>query len=508
MPIIQRLKQRDAILLLLILVAAFILRFYRLGLESFWMDELYVMVETDPTLPVDQLFHYLKCCDQHPPLFYLCEKIFFYLFGQSEVSARILPAAAGTAGVWAMYLLGKEIRNKQLGLIAAALACVNYFEIYYSREARGYSFEFLFSALSLVFLFRLIKNLRLRDMWFYSLFALCAIYSHYFGVFLLLGEFGAAFVLFFSDQRKRLYFRRFSGSALIILAGFAVWLPVFLTVGRFTLFWLSPTPGNWLFVFFDMYFGKSPDLTHIMTVLLIIYVVGVFASRSWKWPGTARSGPALSLVVLGVTVLLSYGIPYLRSVLVTPMLVDRYTIIVLPCLLVAIAYGIAWVPGKWGLKYIGLAVILFMSLQRNITFFKMYSKHYKTQFREVTAYIAGDKTADHYPILNDGTGWFEAWYLTKYSYPGPLVQLPRAAAADSLIKRTSPRFDAGGFWVMDAHHPADPSAYFDTATRVRVDSFFVLSKEVRFLDAWARLYTRRPAAAPAAAPAPAAGGKP
>ena len=134
--------------LLFILVGAFLLRVSNLGMESFWLDELYVMVEADPHQPLSQLFYFLKCCDPHPPLFYLLERMVFVAFGQSEVSARILPAIAGTVSVWAIYLLGREVHSKRLGLIAAALTAVNYFNIYYSREARDYIFVFLFAAFS------------------------------------------------------------------------------------------------------------------------------------------------------------------------------------------------------------------------------------------------------------------------------------------------------------------------------------------------------------------------
>ena len=74
MTITLRLKERETLLLFFILVAAFAIRFFRLGLESFWLDELYVANEADPHLPLSSLFAALKCCDQHPPLFYLAER--------------------------------------------------------------------------------------------------------------------------------------------------------------------------------------------------------------------------------------------------------------------------------------------------------------------------------------------------------------------------------------------------------------------------------------------------
>src|SRR6185437_16974622 len=116
--------------LLLILLVAFILRFYKLSYESFWLDELHTMNEADPSIPFSQLFGYLRSADQHPPLFFFLERFIFSIFGRSEFTGRFLPALAGVGAVWAMYLLGKELLHRNLGLIAAAITCVNFFALY------------------------------------------------------------------------------------------------------------------------------------------------------------------------------------------------------------------------------------------------------------------------------------------------------------------------------------------------------------------------------------------
>jgi uncharacterized membrane protein len=91
---------------------------------------------------------YLKCCDQHPPLSFFLTRISFEFFGHTAISARLISAITGTVSVWGMYLLGKEILNRNLGLIAAALTTVNFYNLYYSQEARGYITAFLFATLS------------------------------------------------------------------------------------------------------------------------------------------------------------------------------------------------------------------------------------------------------------------------------------------------------------------------------------------------------------------------
>jgi mannosyltransferase len=120
------------VLLLLILVVAAILRFYHLSYQSFGLDELHTMNEADPGIRWKEMLEYLRNGDQHPPLFFIIERMLFTLFGSSEWVARGFAALCGLLGVWAMYGLGKELLNKRLGLLAAAFTCINYFCIFYS----------------------------------------------------------------------------------------------------------------------------------------------------------------------------------------------------------------------------------------------------------------------------------------------------------------------------------------------------------------------------------------
>lgn len=480
--------RRNNLFLLLILISAFLLRFYRLGHESCWLDELYDMVEADPAYPLSRLFEALKTFDSHPPLFYLCERCVFIVFGESEITARILPALAGVGSVWIMFLLGREALNERLGLMAASLTCVNYFAIWYSREVRGYSFLFFFSALSLVYLFRLVKHLRRRDMWGFGLAALGVLYSHYFGFFLVFAEYCAAAVVFFAASQRMLFAGRLAGSMLIILAGYSFWMPVLFSLARVRSSWIKFDPG-WFADFFKSYFGGSP-VVYLMLVLWVVFIAGVFIKRYWRWPGLKQSPPALSFVLLMTTIVVTLVVPFLRSLFSVPMLVDRYTIVVLPSLLVTIAYGLELLPWK-RVKNIALAGILLLCLEWNIVEIQLYSKPHKSQFREVTAYMAADPTTNHFPVLNDRVALQEAYYIKKFNYPGPLWDMPRAAAVDSLVRNNSPRFQVAGFWLMNAHRAGVPDAFLDSGLRAKLDSSFIKTRERRFLDAWAQLYMRK-----------------
>ena len=175
-------RKKDNLFLLAILLTGFVLRFYRLGYQSFWVDEMHTMKQTDPTLTSWSWMFDSLGRDQHPPLFYILERCLFTLFGTSEFLGRLLPALFGTLSIWAMYLLGKEIGTKKLGLIAAALTCLNYFCLYYSQEARDYMLVFLGATLSYLYFVRMIRSPDKTNRWLYTLFAIITVYSHYYGI--------------------------------------------------------------------------------------------------------------------------------------------------------------------------------------------------------------------------------------------------------------------------------------------------------------------------------------
>ncbi|MDZ7586550.1 MAG: glycosyltransferase family 39 protein [Patescibacteria group bacterium] len=57
------------------------------------------------------------------------------LLGLNPVSVRLVSVLAGIAGVYLIYLLGLELKNKQLGLIAAALLAITPWHVILSRPA-------------------------------------------------------------------------------------------------------------------------------------------------------------------------------------------------------------------------------------------------------------------------------------------------------------------------------------------------------------------------------------
>ncbi len=119
-----------------IILAAALLRFYHLGVQSLWSDEgnsAAMAARPLARIALDTSH------DIHPPFYYWLLHFWSAAFGQSEIALRSLSALAGIVLVWLAYLLGKRLYGRRVGLLAATLTALSPLAVYYSQEARMYA---------------------------------------------------------------------------------------------------------------------------------------------------------------------------------------------------------------------------------------------------------------------------------------------------------------------------------------------------------------------------------
>src|SRR5947209_2753469 len=125
----------------------------------------------------------------NPPLWFVFVWASEKVFGASPQSLKLVSLLAGTATIPLTYLLGRVTVGKRAGLVACALVALSPFLIFYSTEARPYALLVLLCLLSTLALLRALKTSESR---WWALYAVCACgvaYTHFTGVFLLLGQF-------------------------------------------------------------------------------------------------------------------------------------------------------------------------------------------------------------------------------------------------------------------------------------------------------------------------------
>jgi mannosyltransferase len=165
-----------------------VLRFATLGLQAYHHDEI-VTASRILRVGFGHAMDAVGFSESAPPLYYAVAWVWTQITGTGEWGLRSLSALAGVATIPVAYLIGRELRGRDTGLLAAALVAVNPMLVWYSQEARAYALLVLFCALSLLFCVRALQTGQRRDFTLWGAFSALALASHYFAVFPLAAEF-------------------------------------------------------------------------------------------------------------------------------------------------------------------------------------------------------------------------------------------------------------------------------------------------------------------------------
>jgi len=164
------------VLLLLTLLGAF-LRLYQLGTASLWLDEASTLTFARRSLV--EIWGSLSGGEFNPPLFYWAEHAMLAL-GESELVLRLIPALLGILTIPVFYLIGTELKDRNTGILAAALLAFSPFQIYYSQEARAYAPMLFFYSLAFWFFLRLLRTWSRRDALLFGILAAAAFWTHFY----------------------------------------------------------------------------------------------------------------------------------------------------------------------------------------------------------------------------------------------------------------------------------------------------------------------------------------
>ena len=167
-----KLKSRSFLWLLLILVVAGVLRFYQLGLADVITDEVLIAFrsigyidffsspyQTTPWEWFSTLPWWLKLSfHDHPPLIFLIQHWFFQLLGQNIIALRLPFALAGIFSVFLLYLIGKNLFNHRVGLLAGLFLAVSSYHVWISRTGLQESIVILLILLTFYFFLKSLKD--------------------------------------------------------------------------------------------------------------------------------------------------------------------------------------------------------------------------------------------------------------------------------------------------------------------------------------------------------------
>ncbi len=186
--------------LVVAVAGAVVLRLWGLGSQSFWYDEWLTARSADGSL--GNLYRYVVEQAGIPPAFFAIEWVWAQVFGTSEASLRFLPMLAGVATVPVAARAASVWGASRTGVrLVAVLAATNPMLVWYSQEARPYSFVALLTAASLIPLRRWIDDGRRGDLGRWAALGALTVAFHYYAIFVILLQ--GAYLLVRRRPRRR-----------------------------------------------------------------------------------------------------------------------------------------------------------------------------------------------------------------------------------------------------------------------------------------------------------------
>jgi hypothetical protein len=464
-----------------ILFLGAVLRFYKLDFQSIWLDEIHSMNEANPKLSFTEIYSVMKTGEQMPPLYFYTLHYLFVFFGYTTFVARMFSAVIGVMSIYYIYVLGKELVNKEMGLIAGLLLSLNTYHLYYSQEARPYGFLMLFTIIAFYRLVKYIKIPNRKNAVYYGIAAGIMILSHFFGLFVLLSQcFILLIFLLLTGKKERMQF--FVNSAISGIVALILFIPAiktFLEVSQIKQFWIPPTDLNTIKQIFKDFCGNSDFLLYLSIIALLYYVVIFIKEKrtNKEEKGIVENNHLLAFIILASWVIIVLAVPIIRSYLVIPMIISRYFIVILPGLILLISIAISRCNNEI-VKKVFLSLLVIGALYQTIFQNKYYSVVSKTQFREVTHFIAENNT-DNEPVVTS-LPWYFQYYLNNDTIKTTIIDKPLDAMVNEMIQDSTKK---APFWYVDGHiRPYK----VEKTTQDYLDKNFIVENNIDLYDTWTK----------------------
>ena len=472
-------ERNKLILILLICCVGFFLRFYDLGGESYWFDEIMSLNFSQKDL-VSILN--LPSYEAHiPPLYYILLHFWISLVGTSEFAVRSLSAIFGSLSIFALYKLGKTLFNVKIAIYSSFILAVSIFHIYFSQEARMYSLLTLTTLLSIFFFLKSLNENRLRFWASYIIVSILMLYTHSYGIFILIFQF---FYLLFYYRNKIGYVKNCFSAFFLIILGFFPWLiklfeiTPYILEGNSAIAWI-PKPDIILILGTILIFCNSS----VVGLLVFGYSIkNVFQVDNLKkrfnrssffeslkriktyFFDSSKFSVNFCFIWMGIPIILSL----LISLIFQPIYTPKYLILISPAFYLLVSKGLTKTNLK--IRYILLLILLIDSAMISYSY---YTHPNKEQWREAAIYIQEREDAGDLIIIN--APWLELNF--KHYYNGSNIM--RGVQTIDQLHEALLTTEHNKLWLILSHDIiADP----DGQVKKRLDNIYQLNWEKEFIS--------------------------
>lgn len=448
------------VLLVLTIAVGTALRFYHLGAEDFWFDELIMVQEVNAGL--ESILEEAR--GGRPPVSLVLAYFWTQIFGTSEAAARSLSALAGTLCLPIIYAIGRELAGRRVALVATVLMALSEFQLFYAQEFRYYSVFLLFTLLSFLCYILFLKHGTYRSMAFYVLTSILMFFSHTSGAFILVAQ-GLTFLL--QARRHRPIWGLWLVSQILIAlaiapmvlhaatssvsgsAGVQSWIPVRP--------WWYPLETLQKFICSERFY-VTPKRVGASTAWLVLGM-GLFI----LWKGRAQWLEAVKafaptvwrniilhrepLILVGLWLLCPILILFGLSKLSEPVYVHRYVIGAAPAFYLLLAMGLVSLRRIVPLPvFFGIFVLM-----NGLGTYEYYLYDDKEQWSDMVAYVdAQSRSGDVMVFAPDEQERLQTFFFmySQGSLPGCSLTSPQQDAATLTRDLTACTAGHDRFWLV------------------------------------------------------------
>lgn len=396
--------------LILLLLLAVGLRLAGITFDSLWLDEgyqslvdafgsslpdfalnpagVYLFSWGQPQAWPDVLSNFKQVDPLCPPLYALLLNRWMWLFGQSDLSIRLLSLFFSILALLVTFVFARRHFGSKAAVLACLLQAVSPFDIYYAQEARMYSLSMLCSALSALSLSLLltqrVKLLSLPWAVAYVVSTWALINSHYTGLFVVLfqGLWSSVYCFFRKDGKTYLWliilwlgvlilwwpwFDIFRHACSIRTESFYVsrqasWIwPIWALLFRIPFNWMSFLIGKKVTVYAALLYGTSALILASGVLALSWNRLRQSFEKSRAWPQPVPTGNRDVLIFLMAWMIVPALMVWFLDVLEGHRVIEisRYVLGTAPAVYLFAGWALAgwWQAGVWPQRLFWLHVL-------------------------------------------------------------------------------------------------------------------------------------------------------
>ncbi len=203
-------------------------RLYRLD-QGLWYDEI-ISAILFFRAPWPELLTFMPLPNHHP-LYSLFAKLCLLSFGEKEWALRLPAYVAGSLTPGLLFFFCRRYVDGLTGALSGLFLCFAMWPVWWSQDARGYSFLILFSLAATYLFLLLCEKADRRLIAVYAAVAAAAIYSHLFAAAVIGTHLVVAF--FFMTQKREGWKRLLAATSVGLFVSLLLYLPLLADFYRF-----------------------------------------------------------------------------------------------------------------------------------------------------------------------------------------------------------------------------------------------------------------------------------